>query len=481
MVDYIGGSDFGGVRRRRAKPTEVVGAPAAAIFGGYVVENEKNPALTGTERYRTFSEILANVSIVAAGTRYFLNLCAKASWTFNPSDDDTDGEFAELAEEILTRDPATSWARIVRRAAMYRPYGFSVQEWVARKRADGVMTLADVAPRAQATIERWDVDRNGEVLGVVQRNPRNGEDIYIPRAKLVYIVDDTLNDSPHGLGLFRHLVEPAQKLERYQQLEGFGFETDLRGVPVGRAPYARLRKAVENGDITEEEARKAVAGVESFVECHVRKPDLGLLIDSAVYESLDAESTPSSQPQFDLKLLEGSQTSLPDMARSIERLNREMARILGVEALLLGEGDRGSMALSRDKTSQFSLTIDSTLGEIADAFSKDLLEVVWSLNGWPEEMMPTMEPEAVQYRDVEQIAAAIRDMAAAGVMLDASQPAVGEFFALIGLSPPDVDMIARDAMLRTEVEQEVRGEVAAQQVDDGLDTEAPGDMGDESA
>ena len=119
---------------------------------------------------------------------------------------------------------------------MYRFYGFSIQEWTARRRDDGFLTFADIAPRSQRTIERWDVDEAGQVLGALQRSPQTQEEIYLPREKLLYIVDDTLNDSPEGLGLFRHLVAPSRRLKRYEQLEGFGFETDLRGIPIGRSP-----------------------------------------------------------------------------------------------------------------------------------------------------------------------------------------------------------------------------------------------------
>lgn len=164
---------FARMRGRSVKPTETAGAPGTSVIGGYVQDDEKNANLANRgERYKTYSEVLANTSIVAAGTRYFLNLVAKAEWSFTPSEADTDGRYAELAEEMLTSDPSTPWHRIVRRAAMYRFYGFSVQEWTARRRDDGLLTLADVAPRAQLTIEKWDLDEDGTVAGVVQQSPQ---------------------------------------------------------------------------------------------------------------------------------------------------------------------------------------------------------------------------------------------------------------------------------------------------------------------
>ena len=243
-------------RQKKVAPTDTAGAPGTAVYGGVIQVEEKNANLASRdERYKTYSELLANTSIVAAGTRYFLNLVAKAEWGFTPSDKDTDGKFAELAEELLTEDPRTPWHRIVRRAAMYRFYGFSVQEWTARRRDDGTLTFADVAPRAQATISKWDLMDDGAVLGVVQTSPQTMEDLYIPRQKCLYIVDDTLSDSPEGLGLFRHLVASSHRLARYEQLEGFGFETDLRGIPIGRAPFTDLAAAVKAGEITDAQRR----------------------------------------------------------------------------------------------------------------------------------------------------------------------------------------------------------------------------------
>ncbi|RUQ78148.1 hypothetical protein ELZ22_17290, partial [Brucella abortus] len=387
-------------------------------------------------RYRTFSDILANTSIVAAGTRYFLNLTAKAHWSFTPSEADTDGRYAELAEEMIKDDPATPWHRIVRRAAMYRFYGFSVQEWTARRRSDGYLTFADVAPRAQSTIEKWDARDDGTIVGLAQRSPQTGEELYLPRQKLLYLVDDTLSDSPEGLGLFRHLVSPSDRLRRYEQLEGFGFETDLRGVPIGRAPFTELAKMVEAGEISEAQRAKIEEPLRNFIKNHVKTAKLGMLLDSIAYETKDEAGRPSGIRQWDVELLKGTATSFAENAQAIERLNREMARILGVEQLLLGGDSVGSYALSRDKTSSFFLLVDGALTEVREAVNDDLLRTLWQLNGWPEEMIPEMATEEVKYTEIAEIAATLRDMATAGAVLEPDDPVIGEVRDLMGVSRP---------------------------------------------
>ena len=434
--------------RRRVAPTATAGVPGTALFGGFIQDNERNVNLSSrVERFKTYSEILANTSIAAAGVRYFLNLVAKAEWTFKPSETDRDGRFAEAAERALKEDPATPWHRIVRRAAMYRFYGFSVQEWTMKRGDDGGLTYKDVAPRAQLTLERWDTAEDGEVLGVLQHSPQTQRDIYLPRGKLFYLVDDSLSDSPEGFGLFRHLVAPAQRLARYEQLEGFGFETDLRGVPIGRGPFSELARLQDEGDLSKAQRAAIEAPLRTFVEKHVKDPKLGLLLDSLTYQTSDEAGRPSQVRLWDIELLKGSSVSFRENAAAIERLNREIGRILGVEQLMLGADSAGSFALSRDKTGVFFLLIDSALTEIRESVKDDLLGPLWRLNGWPEEAMPELDTEAVRFTDAEAVATTLRDMAAAGAILEQGDPVIGEVRGLLGVSKQDDDDAAVDAAL----------------------------------
>lgn len=424
---------------KRVSPMKTIGTSGAVFTGGFIEDPEENALLRGQDKYRTYSNMLANVSIVAAGVRYFLNLTAKAEWVFTPSEHDTEGVYAKMAADVLKEDPRTSWHRIVRRAAMYRFYGFSLQEWTARRRPDGVITFSDIAPRAQRSIARWDVEDTGDVQGVWQLSPQTQRELYIPRGKCLYLVDDTLTDSPEGLGLFRHLVAAAHRLKEYERLEGVGFETDLRGVPVARGPFTELARMVTNGEITKQERDRIESPVRDFITNHIKGPKLGMLLDSAPYTSEDEAGRPSSVPQWEIDLLKAGATSLPELAASITRVNREMARVLGVEQLMLGEDSAGSFALSKDKTNSFFLLVDGTLLELAEMVRTDLLWPIWQLNGWPEEMFPKVSTEAIRYQDIDQITAALRDLAVAGAPVSPEDEAVGEVYDLLGLTRPLVD------------------------------------------
>src|SRR5260221_12472617 len=71
----------------RPKPFTEMGVSGTPVYGGYVVIAERNARLIGQEKHRTYSDILVNTSIVAAATRYFLNVIARPAWSCEPADE----------------------------------------------------------------------------------------------------------------------------------------------------------------------------------------------------------------------------------------------------------------------------------------------------------------------------------------------------------------------------------------------------------
>lgn len=426
---------------KKASNVVELGVGGARHTGGYLIEEEKDATLEGTEKYQTFTNILLNTSVVAASVRYYLNLVTKAGWRFTPSEDDKDRYYAEMVESIF-EDMDTPFHRVIRRAAMYRFYGFSVHEWTMKVRDDGVYGLFDVAPRPQRTIERWGIDPKGRVTGVHQSNPNTGHGVFIPRWKIMYVVDDSINDNPQGVGLFRHLVYPARRLQRYEQLEGYGFESDLRGVPIARAPLAEMNQKLQNGDIDQAAYDRALAPVMRFLKAHIKSPRLGMLLDSAPYSAKDDAATPSPNPQWSIDLLRGSPTSLMENASAIERINLEMARIMGTEHLLIGGDGKGSMALSTDKSHNFALIVESSLKEIGRSIQKDLIATLWTMNGWDPKLMPQTEPEPIRFRDPEKITSAILDLARSGAVITPDDPVVDALRDVLNVPRTDPDKLA---------------------------------------
>src|SRR4051812_23471684 len=172
MADSTLGKAVGFVSRMfsqplpRARPFSEMGTSGTPVYAGYVVTAERNPKLVGLEKHRTFADILANTSIVAAGTRYFLNVVARPSWSCEPADDSAEAKkYAEFVEEVMFEELHTPWSRVVRRAGTYRFHGFHLSEWTAKRRDDGKIGFDDIETRPQYTIWKWEVDERGTVIG----------------------------------------------------------------------------------------------------------------------------------------------------------------------------------------------------------------------------------------------------------------------------------------------------------------------------
>lgn len=416
-------------------PFEEMGVSGTANFGGYVQVKERSADWIGWRKWQTASDLAVNISIVAAGVHYFCNLVAYPEWTVRPSDD-KDEEAVLLARFVddVIKKTKTPFYKVVRRAAMYRFHGFGIQEWTAKKREDGFVGLEDIEARPQHTIEQWDVDELGTVRGVWQRSPQTGALLGMPRSKLLYLVEDTLTDSPEGLGIFRHMADPYNRLKQLQQLEIRGYERDLRGIPIARMPIAKIKEAVKNNTISQADADKMVSDMRSMTELQVKQSDTGLILDSSQYVSVSSDGfSISSAPMWNFELLAGGTTGHQEVAAAIDRVQREISRIIGVEHLMMGDTG-GNRALSEDKSRNLYLVANSVLKYIADQAQHDLINPIWALNGFDWKKRPTFEVEDVTFKNADAITGAIARMAQAGAVLAPNDPAINDVRDLLGVA-----------------------------------------------
>jgi len=205
-----------------------------------------------------------------------------------------------------------------------------------------------------------------------------------------------------------------------------------------------LQDLVDSNKISKTQRDQMLAPIESFMNSHIQDPSnpRGLLLDSMTYTTDDEAERPSNVKQWELELLKGNATSQEAVASAIDRETRNIARILGVEQLLLGESALGSFALSRDKSNNFALIIDGTLIELKSGFEKDLIDPIMMLNGWPEELKPSLKTDSTQYRDIEQITNALRNLAASGAMISPDDPVINTVRRILGL--PELDFTKLD-------------------------------------
>lgn len=422
------------VSRTPGPVTAMAGSTGTPVYGGRLVSFERKNELVGRNLFLTFDNTIANTVIVGAAVRYFQALVGGTAWSVAPKKDT--GEMGKRAvdvveEGLFSANMTMPWSNVVKRAALYKYYGFSIHEWCVRRRSDGLIAFANIEHRPQHTIELWDIpDGGGPFRGVVQSVPLKPNWYYMPRERLLYAVDNTLTDSPDGVGLLRHVVEHARRLSRYEQLEGFGYEGDLRGMPIGRVPGAELQKIAENEGKPAGWIETQTAAIDGFVQKHIKTPFQGIVLDSATYDTQTLGSqnpTVSPVPKWAVDIIKGTPAGLAEINTVIERLNREIARVLGMEFLLLGGDGKGSLALSRDKTSMFASVLEATLSELSWFAVHDLVYPLLELNGIdPEKYCPQINPDPIATERIEAVVAALVGLAQAGAVIQPDDPAINQ-------------------------------------------------------
>lgn len=463
-----------GIEKKDVANGGTLGSTGATADGGYVISTDRErPGLTGVKRFEKFAEMVADTTIVSAGVRLFVALIKKADWAVVPAEGQEENaravELRDLVESMMY-DMTSSWTKIVGQLAMFKFDGFRIMEWTAKRRDDGVIGMADVEIRPPRTIVRWDLDPGGTVLGCWQLQPDMREQ-YLPRAKLVYGVDDTLTENPEGLGLYRHLVMTSIRLRAFHSLEETGFETDLRGIPIAYAPLGALDKECEeagNSPAAKAKKQRYRKPLIDFINGHIRNRRTGMMFDSETYRSNDDAQTPSSVKKWSVELLQGEATSFDAIAKAIDRLNMEMARVLGVEHLLLGADGGGSLALGQAKVDVLYLNVQSAQSEIVEILERDWLGPIAELNGWDPELVPSLAVAEMRAEDVAAITDALAKLAQAGSVLQPDDPVINVVRDMLHLPHVPEELMERGASLLENVNDPQEPE------EDPEDTSEPG-------
>ena len=413
------------------------------VFGSVNV-NERDSALRGWKRYRTFINMALNSHIVSTGVSLYLDLATRSRWEFVPAqngegmDRDGEGKYAEMSKQILMEDPMTTFRNIVARSSMFRFNGYSVQNWwVKRDKEAGMITIDDIENRPPETIEDINVDIRGNVTDFEQRTLTN-QLVRIPKSLSLYLADNSIETKPEGSGLYRSLYPHWIKLQRYNQLLGYGFETDLRGVPIGLFPMQERYVAIkrDHPGWTTEQINQAVMQemqpLLDFIKNHIKTPERGTVLESAVYSALDEAARPIPARKHDIRVLENEGTSFGNVENSIIRLEREMALIMGIEQSTLGSDSTGSWALAKVQSDQFGLRVTSSLNGLSDAFRDQLLKPVFILNGWDTNLVPDIKVELPTYTPPVEQAAILQQLNMLAVHPE--DTVIDEIRAAIGLS-----------------------------------------------
>jgi hypothetical protein len=411
-------------------PTKPEGSDGVSSFGGLYFGGgqERHPALAGAQKWTTYDNAVATHLTVAAMARVWGALLAGTKWCVEESP--RGGRRAVQATDLVREGLIDArmdlpWGQVVAKAGFGAKFrGFAIFEQVLRRRSDGRLVTARLDHRPQHTIARWDKpDEHSPWRGAWQETSGGGA-FYLHRERLLYVVDSLLGDTPDGVGVLRHLVEPVERYRRFDQLEGWGFEFSLHGIPVARVPIASLveQAAQDLGcdrrdKRVESYVRARIQSVLDFASNHARNPELALTLDSAPYLGTDEKRSVSSVPKWDFQLLTSAAHGQREVRSAMEARDRAIARLLGAEWLLMGDGE-GARSVHVDKTTMFGAILNGTLEAIGAAATAGPAARICRLNGLdPDDYCPRVYPEPPSAQTVLEACEALAAMARAGVTL----------------------------------------------------------------
>jgi hypothetical protein len=274
---------------------------------------------------------------------------------------------------------------------------------------DGLIGIRKLADRSQETLDRWEMKPDsGGLIGMWQQPPLGGVRRFIPIDKALLFRPHPFKGSPEGRSILRASYRSWYFLKNLQEIEAIAIERELNGLPVVYIPNAVL-----NGDSTEQKA--ATAAYKKMVRDIKFNEQGGVVLPSDLYQ--DSDGKLSSQRMVELELLSAGGSRAIDVGKTIIRYQQDIARTILADFIMLGSGDKGSFALSKDKSQMFTRALTGWLGSIASTINRHLVPKLWAVNNFDKAIMPHLTPGKIEPVDLEALSIFIERLSRSGAPL----------------------------------------------------------------
>lgn len=336
----------------------------------------------------------------------------------------------ETAEEKQRRDflfsvlhdMENTWQSTLQSISTYKEYGFQISEMVFRRRLkrngsaydDGLIGLKGLKNRPQNSIKKWNFSEDGrQLLGVSQsleNMPDGGarfqslqdEDGYIkiPREKFALFRCDPVDDNPEGQSCLKACYLAYKQLSLLSDNLMVGVAKDIAGIP-----YVKLDPRYMAPDAKAED--KAVyEAVKAIVDNVIAGKQAGIVFPSLIDEN--------GNDKFSFSLLEQKSGKAYDIPAIIAMLQANILAVLAASSVGMGSSDAGSLSLQDSATNMLALTVSYRLSEISNTLNKEVVPMLWKLNGWSTERMPKIAFKDISSVSLEEFSKFFQRIAAVG-------------------------------------------------------------------
>ena len=354
----LGGNDL--TKNEALAPDLQVGVTGLAQFSGLIYQ-EPLQELRGRDAYKRYNEMRLNSPIIGALLLSVENPLRSTSWTFSSTtEDDPRLDLLNASRDNMEE----SWNDFISEAMTMLPFGFSLFE-ICYEMVDGKMLWKSFSPRGQDTVLRWLFEevRNGEddnnpkqrLVGFVQLAPPHYRLTPIPIEKCINFRLHTERDNPEGRSILRTSWVPYYYIKHLQQIEAIGIERDLAGLPVITLPLG-----ASTGGANTDDAKAATIGR------NIRNDEQAAIV------------IPNG---WDVKLLSAAGSKQFDTDKTINRYEKRILTSALAQFLMLGQDGIGALALSKDQTDFFTMSVNAIGDIIAETFTQVAIPKLMELNG----------------------------------------------------------------------------------------------------
>lgn len=392
---------------------------------GRSIYDDYLPQLRGKRAARVYREMADGDATIGGLLFGVESLLRGVEWHAEPADDTPAAEaWAEFVESCLD-DMTHTWGDHIASALTYLPYGFSAFEIVYRKRdeasgskhSDGMWGWRKFGYRPQDTIEEFLLDDAGGVQGV--RQATNGGQVTIPIEKLV-VYRTTSQRGPEGRSVLRNAYRAWFFKKRFEEIMAVGVERDLAGLPVLYIPAENLIAK----DATYEAMKDLVTRVK-------RDEQEGVILPS------DRDDKGQRLYEFELMAAGGGSERLNGVLAISRAFSQDILGSVLADFMGLGRDAVGSRALADPKIELWQKALEWIADVIADTLTRHAVPRLIAVNGGPRALAPEIRHTPLQPTDVAALAAAVKDIAAAGIPIvgDESDTMPDRFRELLGFDP----------------------------------------------
>jgi hypothetical protein len=351
--------------------------------------------LQGQALWKVYQEMGDNDAYCGAALNAYSMFIRRAKWHADPVDDANDDNGSSEFLETCMNDMHHSWQTIIATAA--KPslqFGFAPFEKIFKLRqldqeddrfsskyGDGAVGWANFAFRSPDTIFHWDYDPQDvtRLLGFTQLAAPDYHVTFIPIEKLINLRAEPGKDSPEGRSILRTAWRSWRTKKIMEDLRNVSAERGGAGIPWAEVP-ANIANApaVAALDPTNLAAQEALASYQSLVATmeNINQDSQKWIITPQMWD----EKT--GNPQIKIGFLQPAQGSdiIGHITAAIEAEAKAILISTMTEFQALGMGGTGSLALSRDKTDNFTLAVDATLTAFMESINSQAVRQLFRLN-----------------------------------------------------------------------------------------------------